>query len=536
MSRASTAHDDTRWTGPKGAGRLVLAMHVALAAFVAVRGYAATQDGPAHLYGAHILWSLKHDSDSPYAGFFSPNLRPAGNSLYSYVQLALEGLLSPERIAGVVLLACLIGLPCSAMAFGVALRRAGNSNGAPELPAVSASCLACPLAYNYFLYRGFFNYSLSLPLALLCLSTLVATGVRSQTRRSRNALAAGALVFAVLASLAHPAALVFLLVAVPAACVRGSGFRRIVGSVVLCILAAFYLGSRIRGDHDAPTTFVLPAKAAFMFLRALGVTHSWLELLWSGLILVLLGCGAVRAAGRFGHLRERFETLWPALLALLLVATYFFVPFEFGGAAGLNERIPLFAALLLLPYVSLGGAWWRSFAPGFAGFAVSTALEAVPRDARVTELRDTTVADRIPNGSRVYLVSLQIKLGSVSADLGRHLLADVARRRNWITAEVFCGHPGHVLRCGSRVPPGYDASSIEDFEQMTRTEQLASLADDASEIRRTFDQIRGGAASTPYVLVLGAPELDGSFQRFVLSPLGAVQLGGGGPVRAYRIP
>jgi hypothetical protein len=517
--------------------RFVLVVHLSLSFFIALRGYPATQDGPAHVYGAHVLWALKSGTRTPYRGFFSSNLHPAGNSLYTYIQLALEASIGAERAAGLALFASLLGFPAAAFAFDAALRRAARPGALFHLPARPLPWLACPLAYNYFFYRGFFNYTLSLPLGMLCLAALVATGERGGSSTAKAVLACSACLFAALASLAHPAALVFLLVAAPVSCARGSNFRRTVGAAVLCILVCFLFESRISSGEAAPMTFVSPRSAAWMFVRAVGVSHSWLELVWAlGLVATVAG-GARRAARHFGGLCEHFETLWPAALALVLSVAYFFVPYGFGGAAGLNERIPLFVVFLLLPYASLTQSLSRVLLLGFVGFAVSTAAFSSSREARVQVIREATAAERIPIGSVVYLVSLQIKLGSVSVDLGRHLLADIARKRDFVSNGVFCGHPGHVIRCEPGVPHGYDASSIEDFEAFDREKQRSLLEDPRSEIRRTLEEIRNRTIGTPYLLVLGAPELDAAFERFVLVPLGAVRLNVGvGPVRAYRIP
>jgi hypothetical protein len=102
--------------------RWMLAAHCALAAFVTLRGYPATQDGPAHLYGAHLLRELARDPSSPYAAAFTSNLRPASNSLFFYASLWSDGLLSVEAMASVALFVAIAGLPLSAAALAAALR------------------------------------------------------------------------------------------------------------------------------------------------------------------------------------------------------------------------------------------------------------------------------------------------------------------------------------------------------------------------------------------------------------------------------
>lgn len=528
----------------RGGGRLsartngiILALHAILAPFVALRGYAATQDGPAHLYGGHILWSLAHDPASPYAAFFSANLHPRSNSLFSYAVVLLEGTLSAERIGGLALLFGLWGLPLSALAFSRSLRLVASSGPSPVLPPLTATWLACPLAYNYFLYRGFFNYALSIPLAFFCLAAVVASGSSNQGRIARAIFGASAPVFAFLASLAHPAAIVFLLVSIPFAALRASFFGRVIASSAIGLLLAFGLASRIRNDGPLRMRFSNPLTSAWMIARTLGITHTWLEVIPAVILLGLLGWGALRAARRLRPLRNTWPTAWPAVLAAGLMIAYFFVPFEFGGAAGLNERIPLFSAMLLIPYVPLTPTLATPSLVGFAVFSVYTALGSVARDARIRTLREAPGAQLIPRGSVVYTVSLQTKLGSVSADLGRHLLADVARRNDLVAAEVFCGHPAHVLVCQPPVPPSYDGSAVQRFEHLEPQDQRRALDDATSPIRQSFAEIARSAPHSDYLLVLGAPLLDETFDRDVVAPLGATLLGPpGAPVRTYRLP
>jgi hypothetical protein len=484
-----------------------------------------------------VLWSLQHDPSSPYARFFVSNLRPIGNSLFSYLALGLMGHLSEERIASLALFAALWGFPLSAIAFSGALRRAATPEERSNLPNVAATSLACPLAYNYFFYRGFFNYAVSVPLAMLCLAGVVASGDERARRLARASFGAGAVVFGLLAALAHPAAMVLLLVATPAACLRGSELRRIVGGAVTLLLILFAGVSRVSTDGPSPTRFSSPFSAIWMAVRAVGVTHTLLEVISALALLGLVGWGAVRVSRQIRSLRTTWATFWPAALALVLIPGYFFVPFEFGGAAGLNERIPLFVAMLLLPYVPLTRKLGSGLVVGFTAFSLYTAIESVPRDARAERIREARGASLIPRGSVVYPVSLQIKLGSLSADLGRHILADVARRHDLVAPEVFCGHPAHVLRCQKSVPAGYDESPIQEFEHLSWSERRRALNDPRGALGKTFAQMVEGAKQTDYLLVVGAAPLDDAFNSRVLVPLGASLLGpADGPVRAYRLP
>jgi hypothetical protein len=134
-------------------------------------------------------------------------------------------------------------------------------------------------------------------------------------------------------------------------------------------------------------------------------------------------------------------------------------------------------------------------------------------------------------------VSLQVKLGSISADLGRHLLADVAREHDLVARSVFCGHPAHVLKCEALLPASFDESAIQSFEHFDERERQRALRNPASPVRLLLKQIAVSARRADYLVVLGAPALDEIFEHDVVMPLGAIHLGPEGePVRVYRVP
>jgi hypothetical protein len=516
---------------------VVLALHALLALFVACHDYPATQDGPAHLYAAHVLRSLSHDPSSPYRAYFSANLHPVANSLFTYLALAVAGHAPLDWAVRLAMLLALWGLPLSVLAFQRALRAQAGQNAAPRLPEVSATSLACFLAYNYFLYRGLLNYALSLPLAMGCLAAVIATGERGISKMAYGARVGLALICGTLAGLAHPSAVGFLLVGIGAACVSGAGARKLAGAVAALPLSGLALASRVSGGRSLPVAFSTPLQSLAMFVRALGITYSWLEVVPVALVLGIVLRGAVRALARPLTWRQQWQFCWPLFMAVCMAVGYFFVPFEYGGLAGLNERIPLFVVLLLLPYAPVTSRMRFWLPVGFAAFSLYTAVQSVRVDAGARVVRDSHAADAIPRGSLVYAISLRVKNSALSVDLGRHVLADLAREHELVMGEVFCTHPAHVVQCTSLVPPMADLSAIQAFEHQSGTEQAASLADPHSTIRRSFDAMRTVAPHADYLLVVGADALDAAFARHVVAPLGAVALSNTpAPVRAYRMP
>jgi hypothetical protein len=521
------------------ANKVVLTLHTVLALFVSFRGYPATQDGPAHLFGAHILGRLLANQGSPYQGVYTPNLHAAGNSLFTYWALWVERFATIEWAASLALFAALVGMPLSVMALSGALRSQGPSGSSvqPRLPKVAATSLACVLAYNYFSYRGFINFTLGVPCALAALAALVALGNERATIGHRILLALAAISFSFLAALAHPAATAFLLVCVVLAAVGRGLVRRLVACAMLALLLGLALASRISSDAPPRPVWVSPGVSLQWFVRALGITLTWAEVIPAALLLVFAVLGARRALRNPRAWLSEWTTAWPGVIAVGMALGYFVIPFEYGGAAGLNERIPLFSVLLLLPYVELTPRLARWFPAAFLVFAGYTAVERTRVDDLARSVRESRAAEVIPPGARAYLVALRVKMGAVSADLGRHLLADVARRHELVTGNVFANHPGHVLLATNAAPRVADLSAIQAFEHLNATEQAGALANPDSAIRRAFEQMQQEARAFHYLLVIAEPKLDAAFERYVTQPLGA-QLSGprADPLHVYVIP
>lgn len=520
----------------KSLNRWLLAGHLVLAAFVMLRGYPATQDGPAHLYGTHVLRALARDPGSPYGEFFAANLRPGGNSLFFYMARGSDGWISVEAMASIALFLAVAGLPLSAIALAAALHAQVRQGERGALPLVAATSLACPLAYNYFIYRGFFNYTLSVPLAIGCLAAVIAVAP-AQGLLARAGLAVTAATLGALASLAHPSALVFLLAAISMASLRGASARRWVAGLVIVLLLGFAWMSRVVADSAPPAEWSSPQSSVMRYVRALGVTHGWIEVVPASALLLLLGWGAVRALRPIRGLFDRWERAWPAALAAAMTAGFFVVPFEYGGTAGLNERIPLFAGMLVMPYVPMAGRLMRWLPLGLVGFALYTGIGSVIRERRIDEVRSAAAATALPRGALLYPVTLDMKLGSLSCDLGRSLLSDVARRRDAMGGVTFCGHPGHPVRCTSPRLATHDSWPAERFADLSSDEQRRALADPASPIREMLRHIVHFARGADYLAVLPWPPLDAAFQEHVVRELGAEGVGAtDGPLGLYRVP
>jgi hypothetical protein len=487
------------------------------------------------LYGVHVLRSLAADSDSPFRAFFLANLRPGTNSLFTYLALGVARFTREDWAVRLSWLLALIGMPLGALAFEHSLHEE-TKNTATQNPSLAVP-LACVLSFNYFLYRGLFNYALGVPLAMGCLAAVVTSGRTSMTRLRSTAYIAIAVVCAWLAALAHPAAIMFLLFAVPVACIPSWRKRGIAGALVCLVLVCFFYSTWIPSERPPPPQFVNPAVALSQFVRAIGITYSWLEVIPAGAILLLCGLGVVRSLRAGTGKSKNCTARFPLWLAGALFLAYFFTPFSYVGAAGLNERIPIFVVLLVLPYTSISPRW-RAWAPVlFLPFAAYTLAQNVRADSRANQVRQSSAGNAIPRGSRVSLNSLQVKYGSLSADLGRHLLGDLARTSGLVAGSVFCGHPAHVVRCTSQTPDMPDLSGVQDFEHLSAERRRAALADASSSIVRSLESMRQRAERDHYLLVLRSPDLDAAFEERVIRPLHAERIDGAeGIVAAYRVP
>jgi hypothetical protein len=273
------------------------------------------------------------------------------------------------------------------------------------------------------------------------------------------------------------------------------------------------------------------------FVRAIGVSYSGWEVISACVFIAICVWGVKDALAGKAQPIQRLIERWPLALALGLVIAYFFIPFEYGGAAGLNERVPLFAALLLLPFVPWAPSIRRWFPACFAVFALYMGVQVDRYARRASLARTSALSVALPRGSRVYAVWLQTKLGTLSVDLGRYLLADVARRGDLVSELLFCSHPAHPIRCTTRAPRKYDDSALEDFEKMTASEQREALAQPSSPIRGMFRVIVSRARGSDYLMVLRSTNLDAALDEYVLAPLGATPLDAqsDGPVRTFRL-
>lgn len=119
-----------------------------------------TVDGAAHLYNSQLINSLLFDTDSLLSAFFNFNQEPVPNWT-GHVILSFFNLFFPAFIAEkVLLLFYMIGLPLS---FRALIKTISAHN-------TLFSYLIFPFTYSFFLFSGFYNFSIGLVFILITLN------------------------------------------------------------------------------------------------------------------------------------------------------------------------------------------------------------------------------------------------------------------------------------------------------------------------------------------------------------------------------
>ena len=158
-------------------------------------------------------------------------------------------------------------------------------------------------------------------------------------------------------------------------------------------------------------------------------------------------------------------------------------------------------------------------------------------DAAVRALLEAADGVEMERGAIVYPVALDLKLGAVSADLGRYLGADIARRHDAVTGNLFVGNPVFPVLGTAETPLLADPTPVQSFSHMDSAEQSAAIADPESPLRHFFDDTVAHARSARYLVVIPNPLLDDAFRKYVVVILGARLAKGSTPgLPVYELP
>ncbi len=317
--------------------------------------FVPTQDGPVHLEIAAALRELWRGEPGILGEYYALNPKPEPN-LLSYLLLdglaALAGWRAAERI---LLSGCLALLP-AAFLYGLrALRR----------DAAYLLVLVLPLGASFFFHMGFYNFCLSLPLALLTLGYWLRHGTETGWRPALL-LGSGLL----LTSLAHAVtgAVALLAIAILFAHrawqearqspdplrVRRLG-RRLVPLLVASLPAAALLLAFVGDQPRQPSAWLAPATLfkRLLLLQSLTSYDRREHLAAAAYGLLLAGLAAAKLARRRAPARPR-RASGLGLVAAALGVLYFALPAGLAGGGYLNLRLQLLAVLVLLLWLADG--------------------------------------------------------------------------------------------------------------------------------------------------------------------------------------
>lgn len=300
-----------------------------------------TQDGPAHLYTAHVLQALGDASNAPLLRrFFEPSSAAAATRVGTWMVQTLSYWCGPALVPTLLIFAVVSGL---------FLVCAGGQ--ADRARCFFPRCFVPAVAYSFVVRMGFFTFCLALPFVVL--SVRLWLGKANDASHLRYALFAGAMA---LISLLHPFPALWVLVVCVSASVVSLALSRKRAIVELAWLAVAStplvpLGSWQRsapgGDYEWDR--VATRLGGILAGGPFAGSHSW-ALVASSLSATLLVSLAVLALR--DQLRSRAPgdaypvRLLAALGAALLMALL--SPEEGLGGGYIGVRCQLLLFLLLL--------------------------------------------------------------------------------------------------------------------------------------------------------------------------------------------
>jgi hypothetical protein len=301
--------------------------------------YLPTVDGPCHTYDA---WVSRSYADVPlFQKYYEINTLPYPNWI-SHGILALLMLVVPPLVAEKLLITLYPVLFLSGVWYLA---------GAVQAERRWLAFLAFPFVYNFAFQFGFYNFSIGLAL----FPWIVGFWWRRRERIDlRYAVAMNLLLWLCYFSHVVPFVLSLLAIAVLwLATLRRDNWRRhlrhIPALAPQLVLPLWFFA--VKGAESVvPGRRTLPELAAyFLQLRILVVGEAQQGFAFA-LAVIFLGLAATTLW--WGRSRLSLEANAFPLLALVLVAVYFFSPGGMGGGSLLKPRLSLFPYLVLIPWLT----------------------------------------------------------------------------------------------------------------------------------------------------------------------------------------
>jgi len=315
-----------------------------------------SQDGPSHLYNAWLLLHL-HDPALPQiAHYYTLNTMPSPNWITHLLLAGLMMVVQPLVAEKVLLSVYLVALPLSARYAIASLRPS----------AAPLSLLVFPLAYNYFLHMGFYNFVFCLPLFLVTLGYYLRHGHRLTP--GRTAALSG---LALLLYFAHLSGLVMVIFAIGLHWPFGVVFRKarsgatplrtfvsiFIAFLPSVILTAIFLLRAPQADVNANISEKMSLMDRLMFYPFSLVAYAKPDRIYSAAFLAaLLGIAVFALRPRRAVRRD-----WSLpLITLAAVLLSFVVPNNISQGGFVFHRVVLFA--MLLGILALAAMRWRPLA------------------------------------------------------------------------------------------------------------------------------------------------------------------------------
>lgn len=321
-----------------------------------------SQDGPSHLYNTVVFTDLLWNPRSFFSIFYEINARPFPNWTFTALATVLYPLLPIVVVEKLILSAYLGGLVLAGFYFV-------RSIDTEKTPLGLGFFL---FGYNWFLLMGFYNFCLSMPLALF----VIGYGLRHRGVLNPRRL----VLMAVLFLLLYFSHLVSFGVAALALLVAFGCFgqRRLyaLGQLAVSAIPALVCGlwNYSGGTHADTPVYWLPVNlhAANTITFKIGPLFRFGEAIWFAALWCVLGFCLYRTVRSSRPAKTEDRIVWG--FVAVAVALCWFVPYNLLGGTSLNDRFALYVGLFLIAAIS-----WKALEPSknllFVAFTVLVAAQ-----------------------------------------------------------------------------------------------------------------------------------------------------------------
>ncbi len=299
--------------------------------------YFPSQDGPMHLYNAHVLKNYSAPGNL-FAKFYQINFILLPN-VFADLILYLLSLFLPIMIGEKVFLSIYaLIFPLSIIYFIKAIN-----------PESQLKIIAPLFTYNLFLLFGFYNFIISLPLFFLTLGFWFR---KQNLSRPAGVILVNLLFFLTYLSHLYSSIILLLIIFLLALFkTRIFDFLKILPLVFLTIVLSLFIlisGGQISHQFN-PVFSPIVTRLSMLFLPVFLRYYSDIEII---LALSLTLFYIIALILSFKNVLNPSQKCL-VLIGLILTALFFLTPYWYGAAGYINVRIPIFIFLILTPVISI---------------------------------------------------------------------------------------------------------------------------------------------------------------------------------------